>query len=83
MGGATTDLTNMLGVDAAKDPNLALEKSIQLFLDGQIADTTRSTIEARLNDPQIRRASLDDQAQTVNEGLIAGLVLGTPEFQRR
>jgi uncharacterized protein (DUF1800 family) len=83
MGGATTDLTNMLGEDAAKDPNLALEKSIQLFLDGQIADTTRSTIEARLNDPQIRRASLDDQAQTVNEGLIAGLVLGTPEFQRR
>ena len=83
MGGATTDLTNMLGEDAAKDPNLALEKSIQLFLDGQITDTTRSTMEARLNDPQIRRASLDDQAQSVNEGLIAGLVLGTPEFQRR
>ena len=83
MGGATTDLTNMLGEDSAKDANAALAKSIQIFLNGQIADTTRQTLESRLNDPQIRRASLDDQAQNVNEGLIAGLVLGTPEFQRR
>jgi uncharacterized protein (DUF1800 family) len=83
MNGATTDLTDMLGEDSAKDASVALEKSIQLFLAGQVADTTRSTLQARLNDPQIRRASLDDQAQTVNEGLIAGLVLGTPEFQRR
>jgi uncharacterized protein (DUF1800 family) len=83
MGGATTDLTNMLGEDSAKDAEVALKKSIDLFLDGQIADTTRQTLESRLNDPQIRRASLDDQTQNVNEGLIAGLVLGTPEFQRR
>jgi hypothetical protein len=83
MGGATNDLANMLGEDAAHDANLTLERSIQLFLDGQIADTTRSTLEARLNDPQIRKASLDDKAQNINEGLIAGLVLGTPEFQRR
>lgn len=83
MGGATTDLTNMLGEDSSKDAEVALAKSIQLFLDGQIADTTRQTLESRLNDPQIRRASLDDQTQNVNEGLIAGLVLGTPEFQRR
>jgi hypothetical protein len=26
---------------------------------------------------------LDDPVKQVNEGLIAGLVLGTPEFQRR
>jgi uncharacterized protein (DUF1800 family) len=83
MGGATTDLTNMLGEDSQHDANAALEKSIQLFLDGQIADTTRSTLEARLNDPQIRHASLKDAPDAVNEGLIAGLVLGTPEFQRR
>jgi len=83
MGGATTDLTNMLGEDSAKDADVALAKSIQIFLNGQIANSTRQTLEARLNDPQIRRASLDDQAQNVNEGLIAGLVLGTPEFQRR
>jgi uncharacterized protein (DUF1800 family) len=83
MGGATTDLTNRLGEDSQHDANAALEKSIQLFLDGQIADTTRSTLEARLNDPQVRHASLDSKEQSVNEGLIAGLVLGTPEFQRR
>jgi uncharacterized protein (DUF1800 family) len=83
MGGTTEDLTNMLGEDSQHDANAALEKAIQLFLDGQIADTTRSTLEARLNDPQIRHASLKDDPQAVNEGLIAGLVLGTPEFQRR
>ena len=83
MGGTTEDLTNMLGEDSQHDANAALEKSIQLFLNGQIADTTRSTLEARLNDPQIRHASLKDDPQAVNEGLIAGLVLGTPEFQRR
>jgi uncharacterized protein (DUF1800 family) len=83
MGGTTTDLNAMLGEDSAKDAETALGKSIELFLDGQIADSTRQTLETRLNDPQIRRASLDDQTQNVNEALIVGLVLGTPEFQRR
>ena len=83
MGGTTTDLNAMLGEDSAKDAETALAKSIDLFLDGQIADSTRQTLETRLNDPQIRRASLDDQSQNVNEALIVGLVLGTPEFQRR
>ncbi len=83
MGGTTTDLAAMLGEDSAKDAETALAKSIDLFLDGQIADTTRQTLETRLNDPQIRRASLDDPSQGVNEALIVGLVLGTPEFQRR
>lgn len=83
MGGTTTDLNGMLGEDSAKDAETALAKSIDLFLDGQIADSTRQTLETRLNDAQIRRASLDDQSQNVNEALIVGLVLGTPEFQRR
>lgn len=83
MGGTTTDLNAMLGEDSAKDAETALAKSVDFFLDGQIADSTRQTLETRLNDPQIRRASLDDQTQNVNEALIVGLVLGTPEFQRR
>ena len=31
----------------------------------------------------ILRAQLDDPIKHVNEGLISGLVLGAPEFQRR
>jgi hypothetical protein len=48
-----------------------------------VAPTTMQTLEARLNDPQILQARLDDPVKQVNEGLLSGLVLGTPEFQRR
>jgi hypothetical protein len=36
-----------------------------------------------LDDPQILQASLDDPVKQVNTAMIAGLVLGSPEFQRR
>jgi uncharacterized protein (DUF1800 family) len=83
MGGATVDLNTMLGEAAAKDPSAALARSIQIFLAGQITPSTQATLEARLKDPQILQARLDDPVKQVNEGLIVGLVLGTPEFQRR
>jgi uncharacterized protein (DUF1800 family) len=83
MGGATVDLNPMLGEEASKEPSAALARSIQVFLDGQITPSTQATLEARLKDPQILQARLDDPVKQVNEGLIVGLVLGTPEFQRR
>jgi uncharacterized protein (DUF1800 family) len=83
MGGATVDLNTMLGEEASKDPSAALVRSIQIFLDGQISQSTQETLEARLKDSQILQARLDDPVKQVNEGLIVGLVLGTPEFQRR
>jgi uncharacterized protein (DUF1800 family) len=83
MGGATVDLNPMLGEEASKDPSAALARSIQIFLDGQITPSTQATLEARLKDPQILQARLDDPVKQVNEGLVVGLVLGTPEFQRR
>jgi uncharacterized protein (DUF1800 family) len=83
MNGATVDLKSVLGDEALRDPDAALARSIQIFLDGQIAPSTQQTLEARLKDPQILRASLDDPVKEVNQGLIVGLVLGTPEFQRR
>ncbi len=39
-------------------------------------------LEERLNDPQILQAKLDDPVKQ-SMGLISGLVLGAPEFQRR
>jgi len=83
MAGANVDLPDMFGEDASKDPKMALERATDLFLDGQVAPTTMQTLEARLNDPQILQARLDDPVKQVNEGLLSGLVLGTPEFQRR
>ena len=81
--GTTVSLQPMFGDGAGTDPELALERSVELFLDGQVDASTRGTLEARLGDPQVVEATLDDPVKQVNEGLLAGLVLGTPEFQRR
>src|SRR5690348_4825772 len=83
LAGSTVDLHEMFGDGAAKDPQMALSKALDLFLDGQVAQSTRDTLEARLHDPQILQATLDDPVKQVNEGMLAGLVLGSPEFQRR
>ena len=83
MNGATVDLNTILGPDALRNPETALAQSVQIFLDGQIAQSTQETLEGHLKDPQILQASLDDPVKEVNQGLIVGLVLGTPEFQRR
>ncbi|MGA7919837.1 MAG: DUF1800 domain-containing protein [Candidatus Acidiferrales bacterium] len=83
MNGAEVDLQPLLGDQAFHDPNAALTRALQEFLDGQVAQSTEDTLRSRLQDPQILRASLDDPVKEVNEGLVVGLVIGTPEFQRR
>jgi uncharacterized protein (DUF1800 family) len=83
LGGATVELKPMLGEDGLRDPNVALSKALNIFLGDQVAQGTRDTLAARMNDPQVLRATLDDPVKQVNEGLISGLVLGAPEFQRR
>jgi uncharacterized protein (DUF1800 family) len=83
LAGANVDLKPLFGDQAASDPEMALSKSLDLFLDGQVAQGTRDTLETRLQDPQVLEAALDDPVKQVNEGLLAGLVLGAPEFQRR
>jgi uncharacterized protein (DUF1800 family) len=83
MAGTSVDLRTLLGQPSSSDPNIALEQCIEIFLAGDIADSTRKTLESRLSGPQILQARLDDPVNQVNEGLIAGLVLGAPEFQRR
>jgi uncharacterized protein (DUF1800 family) len=83
MAGASVQLNALLGPEASTDPNAALDRSLGIFLGGQVASTTRQTLEGRLKDPQILQARLDDPVKQVNQGLIAGLVLGAPEFQRR
>jgi uncharacterized protein (DUF1800 family) len=83
LAGANVDLKTLLGQDSLTDPNATLKRSVDIFLGGQVTSATRQTLEARLSDPQVVQARLDDPVKQVNEGLIAGLVLGAPEFQRR
>jgi uncharacterized protein (DUF1800 family) len=81
--GTQVDLNNVFGEAAADDPDAALDRALETFLDGQVSPQTHATLEARLHDPQLVPARLDDGSGGVNEGLLAGLVLGTPEFQHR
>jgi uncharacterized protein (DUF1800 family) len=83
LAGTRVDLGTMYGDDASKDPEMALTRAVDLFLGGQIDPATRETLEGQLSDPQVLQAKLDDPVKQVNEGLLSGLVLGTPEFQRR
>jgi uncharacterized protein (DUF1800 family) len=83
MLGTSVDMESLLGKDASGDAEMALSRSLDVFLDSQVAPATHQVLEQRLNDPQIVQARLDDPVKHVNEGMIAGLVLGAPEFQRR
>jgi uncharacterized protein (DUF1800 family) len=81
--GAQVNMESLLGDQAATDPHATLNRAIQALLGGQVSQQTRETLEMQLTDPQILQASLDDPVKQVNAAMIAGLVLGSPEFQRR
>jgi uncharacterized protein (DUF1800 family) len=80
--GVRVDTAALLG-GASADSAATLDKAIQVLLGGQVSPETRRTLETHLSDPQILQARLDDPVREINHGVVAGLVLGAPEFQRR
>lgn len=81
--GTRVDAQRLLGAGSAGDARKALERAIELFLAGQVSPQTRAVLEKQLSDPQVTQATLDDRIERADAGMIAGLVLGSPEFQRR
>jgi uncharacterized protein (DUF1800 family) len=81
--GVAVNTDTLFGNDTAANPHATLDHAIQLLLGGPASQQTRDTLEKQLDDPQILQASLDDPVKVVNVSVIAGLVLGSPEFQRR
>ncbi|HEY2647526.1 MAG TPA: DUF1800 family protein, partial [Candidatus Acidoferrales bacterium] len=81
--GVPVDINSMVGTDVGANPQLALDRVETEFLAGQVSDTTRATLEKEMVEPRIVGAKLDDPVKQVNVGLITGLVLGSPEFQKR
>jgi len=81
--GSRSDVASLLGSDSTNDPKAALDRAVQLLLDGQIAPTTIETLQKQLENPQVIQAKLDDPVKQVDLGVVTGLVLGAPEFQRR
>ncbi len=82
--GAQVNIDSLLGDEGtAANPHATLDRAVQLWLGGSASAQTRETLEKQLDDPQILQAALDDKVKQVNTAMIAGLVLGSPEFQRR
>lgn len=77
------DLGSLLGAGDTKDPNGVMDRAITVFLGGQVSAQTRAVLEKQLDNPQVLQAMLDDPVKNVDAGMITGLVLGSPEFQRR
>jgi hypothetical protein len=69
--------------DAAGDPSTVLNDLETTLLAGDISKQTHDTIAARLQDPAIAQRKLDDASRAPNTAMIEGLLLGSPEFQRR
>jgi hypothetical protein len=68
---------------SAADPAAALADLENDLLHGDVSKQTHDTIAARLQDPQISQRRLDDPERPPNIDAIAGLLLGSPEFQKK
>ncbi len=82
--GTRVDTSRMLGTSAIpQEPTQSLATLENDLLAGEVSKQTHDTIAARLEDPKVSQRKLDDPARAPNIGGIAGLLLGSPEFQRR
>jgi uncharacterized protein (DUF1800 family) len=81
--GSHSDARALLGPSSSTDGKQILDRAVQLFLGGYAGPATIETLRKQLEDPQVMQARLDDPAKPADLGVITGLVLGAPEFQRR
>ena len=70
-------------VPKTADAGEAVARLEASLLGGDISRQTHETITKQLEDPKISQRRLDDPARPPNVGVIAGLILGSPEFQKR
>ena len=81
--GASLDPQALIHGPAPADAEAALSTLEQSILAGDVSPQTHAVIKKQLGDPQISQRKLDDTDKKPNYGAIAGLIMGSPEFQRR
>src|SRR4030081_1907316 len=69
--------------EVTTDPQQTLATLENSLLAGDISKQTHDTISKQLEDPKISQRRLDDPKRPRNVAAITGLILGSPEFQRR
>jgi uncharacterized protein (DUF1800 family) len=75
--------TAAAGASVTTDAQQALAGLENSLLSGDISSQTHDTISKQLEDPKINQRRLDDPKRPPNVAAITGLILGSPEFQRR
>ena len=81
--GTTLDPQALLHGATPQDANAALAVLENGMLAGDVSPQTHAVMQKQLNDPQVSQRRLDDPGRPPNYGAIAGLIMGSPEFQRR
>jgi len=71
------------GGQAPQDPTGALAVLEASLLAGDVSRNTHDTILKQMDNPQVTGMRTDDAARPPNLGVLAGLLMGSPEFQRR
>ena len=79
--GVSLDSTQL--TSGAGDAQQALATLEDVLLAGDVSKQTHDTISKQLDDLKITQQKLDDTTRPPNVAAIAGLILGSPEFQRR
>ncbi|HYA95018.1 MAG TPA: DUF1800 family protein [Terriglobales bacterium] len=83
MRGLSFDASRIVtGVQAPPDRTGALAVLESSLLAGDVSKNTHDTILKQMDDPQLTGVRLD-AARPPNLGVLAGLLMGSPEFQRR
>ncbi|MBZ5530033.1 MAG: DUF1800 domain-containing protein [Acidobacteriia bacterium] len=81
--GTALDPQTLLRGPTPTDADAALALLEKGILSGDVSPQTHAVIQKQLNDPQVTQRKLDDPNRAPNTGAIAGLIMGSPEFQRR
>src|SRR5436305_5504584 len=81
--GTSLDPQALIPGHAPADSQAALAALEQSILAGDVSSQTHAVMQKQLGDPQISQRKLDDSDKKPNYGAIAGLIMGSPEFQRR
>jgi hypothetical protein len=83
MPGTSLDSQQLLRGNATTSAEGTLSALEQDILDGDVSAQTHAVLLKQLNDPKITQRKLDDPGRPPNVGAITGLIMGSPEFQRR
>ncbi|MEO6119846.1 MAG: DUF1800 domain-containing protein, partial [Terriglobales bacterium] len=79
----------LAGAQPPTDTDAAIEVMAQSFVAGDISRQTLATIRKQMAEPQYQQVTADETTMAAPRipgerlGVVAGLILGSPEFQRR